>query len=142
MVTRGFNDDQVEELAALTLTSLGTSASSSTCRSGATSVYMRTVRPGRRGETRLVRRFGALEELEWSGIAASRDFRLPGAKGTVGLITPMTEHFCAGCNRLRLTADGKVRPCLLTEIETDILGPLRSGISDEELLQLLGVASS
>ena len=138
----GFNDDQVEELAALTLDEpwhvrfieympIG----------GDRHLYKTRFVAADEVKARLVRRFGDLEELEWEGIAASRDFRLPGGKGTIGFITPMTEHFCAGCNRLRLTADGKVRPCLLTEIETDILGPLRSGISDEELLKLLGVAS-
>lgn len=142
VVTRGFNDDQVEELAALTFEEdwhvrfieympIG----------GDRDLYQQRFVPAEEVKARLVRRFGPLEELEWGGVAAARDFKLRGGKGTIGFITPMTEHFCAGCNRLRLTADGKVRPCLLTEIETDILGPLRAGISDEELLKLLGVAS-
>lgn len=142
VVTRGFNDDQVEELAALTLDEpwnvrfieympIG----------GDRELYEKRFVPAEEVKARLVRRFGPLEELEWGGVAAARDYKIPGAQGTIGFITPMTEHFCAGCNRLRLTADGKVRPCLLTEIETDILKPLRSGISDEELLELLGVAS-
>jgi len=142
VVTRGFNDDQVAQLAALTLSRpwhvrfieympIG----------GDEHLYQQRFVPAGEVKQRLIQSFGALEELEWSGISAARNFRLPGAKGIIGFITPMTEHFCAGCNRLRLTADGKVRPCLLTEIETDILGPLRAGISDEELLQLLRVAS-
>jgi len=142
VVTRGFNDDQVEELAALTFEKdwhvrfieympIG----------GDQRLYAQRFVPAQEVKDRLVKRFGELEELEWSKSAASRDYRLKGARGTIGFITPMTEHFCAGCNRLRLTADGKIRPCLLTEIETDILGPLRSGISDEELLSLLGVAA-
>lgn len=142
VVTRGFNDDQVEELAALTFEKPWSVRFIEYMPIGGDrELYEKRFVPADEVKARLVRRFGPLEELEWSGVSAAREFKLRGARGTIGFITPMTEHFCAGCNRLRLTADGKVRPCLLTEIETDILGPLRSGISDEELLRLLGVAS-
>lgn len=53
--------------------------------------------------------------------------RLPGARGTVGFITPMSEHFCASCNRLRLTADGRLRSCLLAGGEVDVKALLRGG---------------
>ncbi|MCJ7604972.1 MAG: hypothetical protein MUO19_02940, partial [Dehalococcoidales bacterium] len=65
---------------------------------------------------------------------------LPGAKGTIGFITPVTEHFCYQCNRLRLTADGKLRLCLLQEDEIDLRGPLQSGVTVEELKTLIGQA--
>lgn len=142
VVVRGFNEDQVEPLAALTLErEWSVRFIEYMPIGGDRELYEKRFVPADEVKARLVRRFGPLEELEWSGVSAAREFKLRGARGTIGFITPMTEHFCAGCNRLRLTADGKVRPCLLTEIETDILGPLRSGISDEELLRLLGVAS-
>lgn len=50
----------------------------------------------------------------------ARRFALPGAKGEVGLISPLTDHFCDTCNRIRLTADGKLKPCLHSPIEIPI----------------------
>jgi cyclic pyranopterin phosphate synthase len=64
-------------------------------------------------------------------------FRFPDARGTIGFITPVSEHFCFHCNRLRLTADGRLRPCLLAEDEIDLKQPLRSGISPTGLKQLI-----
>jgi cyclic pyranopterin phosphate synthase len=52
---------------------------------------------------------------------------LPGAKGKVGFIAPLSWHFCGTCNRLRLTADGKLRACLFSKQEIDVKGPLRAG---------------
>jgi cyclic pyranopterin phosphate synthase len=71
------------------------------------------------------------------GNGPAKYFRFPRAKGTIGFITPVSEHFCFQCNRLRLTADGKLRPCLLAEDEIDLKQPLRSGISSIELKQLI-----
>jgi cyclic pyranopterin phosphate synthase len=72
-----------------------------------------------------------------AGNGPAKYFRLPGAKGTIGFITPVTEHFCYQCNRLRLTADGKLRLCLLNEDEIDLKEPLRSGASVAELKTLI-----
>ena len=74
------------------------------------------------------------------GSGPAKYFRLPGAKGTIGFISPVTEHFCFQCNRLRLTADGKLRPCLLSEAEIDLKEPLRGGASLEELKALISQA--
>jgi cyclic pyranopterin phosphate synthase len=71
------------------------------------------------------------------GNGPAKYFRLPGARGTIGFITPVTEHFCYQCNRLRLTADGKLRPCLLSEEEIDLREALRSGASAGELKRLI-----
>ena len=87
------------------------------------------------------KRIETLGKLEpWKvdvGNGPAKYFRLPGARGTVGFITPVTEHFCYLCNRLRLTADGKLRPCLLSEEEIDLREPLRSGASPDELKRLI-----
>ena len=58
----------------------------------------------------------------------ARLYRLPGAKGNVGLISAVSNHFCAGCNRIRLTADGKLKPCLHSDQEHSI-----KGLSEEEM---------
>jgi cyclic pyranopterin phosphate synthase len=76
------------------------------------------------------------------GNGPAKYFRLPGAKGTIGFITPVTEHFCYQCNRLRLTADGKLRLCLLNEDEIDLREPLRSGASVQELKTLIEKATA
>ncbi len=81
---------------------------------------------------------GALEPcLPTAGNGPAKYFRLPQASGSIGFITPVSEHFCFHCNRLRLTADGKLRPCLLAEDEIDLKQPLRSGISPEGLKELI-----
>jgi len=71
------------------------------------------------------------------GNGPAKYFCLPSSNGTIGFITPVTEHFCYHCNRLRLTADGKLRSCLLSEEEIDLREPLRRGASAEELKNLI-----
>ena len=76
------------------------------------------------------------------GNGPARYFRFPNARGTVGFITPVSEHFCFHCNRLRLTADGRLRLCLLAEDEIDLRQSLRSGASLAELKQLIEAAAA
>ena len=90
-----------------------------------------------------VRRVGDLSlepAAESSGPA--RLCSLPGAKGKVGFIAPLSYHFCGSCNRLRLTADGKLRTCLFSEKEIDIKGPLRAGASIDELADIFRLAAT
>jgi cyclic pyranopterin phosphate synthase len=63
----------------------------------------------------------------------ARSFRLPGFQGELGFISPMSEHHCHSCNRLRLRADGKLRPCLLAASELDLKEPMRLGLGDDLL---------
>lgn len=67
------------------------------------------------------------------GAGPARYFRLPGARGLVGFISPMSSHFCPECNRIRLTADGRMKPCLFSREEVDIREILRSGENDEKI---------
>ena len=87
------------------------------------------------------KRIEAMGSLEPASIEAgngpARYFRFPGAKGTIGFISPVTDHFCFQCNRLRLTADGKLRPCLLSDAEIDLKDSLRNGAPPEELKNLI-----
>lgn len=64
----------------------------------------------------------------------ARHFRFEGAKGLIGVISPVSQHFCPSCNRLRLTADGKLRACLFSSEETDLKGILRAGATDTEIV--------
>ena len=71
------------------------------------------------------------------GNGPAKYYQLPGAKGTIGFITALSEHFCFSCNRLRLTADGKLRPCLMSETMIDLREPIRDGISSDKLKELI-----
>lgn len=71
------------------------------------------------------------------GNGPARYYRFAGAEGTIGFISPMTDHFCHSCNRLRLTADGHLRPCLLDDDEVDLRAVLRNGAKPEELKELI-----
>jgi cyclic pyranopterin phosphate synthase len=65
--------------------------------------------------------------------ATARVFRFADGRGQIGFINPVSEPFCADCNRIRITAEGRLRTCLFSLGETDLREPLRSGASDEEL---------
>jgi cyclic pyranopterin phosphate synthase len=71
------------------------------------------------------------------GAGPARYFHLPGARGTIGFISAVSEHFCFGCNRLRLTADGRLRPCLMSDEEIDLRQALRTGADEAEVQALL-----
>ena len=73
-----------------------------------------------------------------AGVGPARAYRLPGGTGRLGFISALSEHFCQSCNRLRLTADGNLRPCLLNNLEIPLLPALRRG---EPVLPLLRLAA-
>ena len=77
-----------------------------------------------------------------TGNGPARYYRFPEARGTIGFITPMTEHFCHSCNRLRITSDGQLRPCLLADDEVNLKEALRNGANADELKHLIQQAVS
>jgi cyclic pyranopterin phosphate synthase len=81
-----------------------------------------------------------LEEAPREPHATARVFRFADGKGEIGFINPVSEPFCADCNRIRLTADGKLRTCLFSLHETDLREPLRTGASDAELESIIRAA--
>jgi cyclic pyranopterin phosphate synthase len=74
------------------------------------------------------------------GNGPAKYYRLPQAQGVFGFITPMTEHFCHSCNRIRLTADGKIKSCLLSNQEVDVKSLLRKGCADQKIYELFAKA--
>jgi cyclic pyranopterin phosphate synthase len=78
-----------------------------------------------------------LEELPREPSATARVFRFRDGRGEIGFINPVSEPFCSDCNRIRLTAEGKLRTCLFSMHETDLREPLRSGASDADLEHLI-----
>ena len=85
----------------------------------------------------MIDRVYALEEVPREPHATARVYRFRDGQGEIGFINPVSEPFCADCNRIRLTADGKLRTCLFSLHETDLREPLRSGASDDELERIL-----
>ncbi len=139
VVIRGLNDDEVADFARLTrapdwhvrfieVMPVGDNAD----WAGNGYVPMGEVRE------RIERELGELIPAKLAaGGGPARYYRLPDAQGSIGFITPISEHFCYQCNRLRLTADGKLRPCLLSDSEIDLRTPLRQGAAMEEIKRLI-----
>jgi len=85
-----------------------------------------------------LRSLGTLEpSLPIAGNGPARYFRFSGTSGTVGFISPVSQHFCFSCNRLRLTAEGKLCPCLLSDREVDLRQRLRNGASSLEVKKVI-----
>jgi len=78
-----------------------------------------------------------LEELPREPHSTARVYRFADGRGEIGFVNPVSEPFCGDCNRVRLTADGKLRTCLFSLGETDLREPLRSGASDAEVEQVI-----
>ena len=136
VVMRGRNDDELEDFARATIDrpwhvrfielmpvgeNLGISASE----------FVSAIEMLQR-----LRRIGALEPVAGpAGNGPATYFQYPNARGSVGVITPMSHNFCDRCNRMRLTADGHLRPCLFGDIQTNLRDPLRRGEPLEPLIQ-------
>ncbi len=90
------------------------------------------------GEIRkALEKLGRLEPLRPRGPASARLYRIAGHRGTIGLITPHTDPFCHSCNRVRLTADGRLRACLIDGGERDVLPAIRAGLDGATMERLL-----
>ena len=136
VVCRGVNDgDDVVALARLTLTNPWQVRFIEQMPFGNNSEFQKR---GMVSESELIevleKTFGPLELINGGTLdGEARMFRLPGAKGSLGFISPVSAPFCAGCNRMRLTADGVLRLCLLRDNEINLLNLLRSGENDEAI---------
>ncbi len=84
-----------------------------------------------------IERVHPLEPVPAEPTAVAKDFRVPGFKGTVSFVTSMTEDFCGSCNRIRLTAEGALKPCLFSPLEVSLRDPMRRGASDDELAEII-----
>ncbi len=137
VVLRGINDDELLDFARLSLEHPWHIRFLEFMPIGRTSRWRADYYlPAAEMRTRL-RQHGLLEELPPAANAGpAQCYRYPGARGEIGFITPLSQHFCQDCNRLRLTADGRLRPCLFGDDEVDLKGPLRTGADDATLLGL------
>jgi len=139
---RGFNHDEIADFARLTLDRRLHIRFIEFMPIGANDRWRRDdCVPSTEVRAAIEREFGPLVPLSSETSAGpSENHQIPGALGVIGFISPITGHFCGACRRLRLTADGKIRPCLLSDTEIDIKSPLRSGCDDHELERLIRLA--
>ncbi len=142
VVVRGYNDQDMVDLAALTLTRPWQVRFIEVMPFADVAPFAQQVIVSTAEMIRILEgEFGPLEPVNDGRLdGEARVYRIRGAVGSVGFISPVSEPFCAQCNRVRLTAEGRLRLCLLRDDEVDLRGPLRSGASDEELKALIQAA--
>ncbi|KAB8143802.1 GTP 3',8-cyclase MoaA [Chloroflexia bacterium SDU3-3] len=138
VVVRGLNDDEVVQLAALTRTYPWEMRFIEVMPlTGVADVASDGVVPTDEIIGQIDAAFGPLEHLGLAASDSARRYRIPGAPGRLGFISAVTQPFCAGCNRMRLTADGKLHLCLLRDNEVDLRAAIRSGASQAQIEQLV-----
>lgn len=140
---RGVNDDEIPALARMTMDSPMHVRFIEYMPAGGKGNWDRT-RCVTSDEARAMveRHVGPLMKRQFKGKGPSRNYRIKGAEGIVGFISALSHSFCYCCNRLRVTSRGRVRPCLFSSTEIDVLTPMRKGAGDDEILRLLKLAIS
>jgi len=138
VVLKGINDDEIEDIAALTLDFPFHIRFIEYMPMGDSDVEKDQQMLTKEIKEKIESRFGELTPVQrTANDGPAKKFQIAKAKGIIGFITPISSHFCDDCNRLRLTSRGTLRPCLLNNYEKDILNPLRNNASDDELKRII-----
>jgi len=139
VVVRGYNEDDLPDLAALTLYHNWQMRFIEMMPFGDVANFQQSqIVTAQEMRDKIEAAFGALIPVEGGKLdGEARLYRLPEGLGDLGFISSVTEPFCASCTRARLTADGKLRMCLLREYEVDLLTPLRAGATLDDLKALI-----
>ncbi len=138
VVMRGVNDDELLDFAALTLKYPLHVRFIEYMPIGVSSTWTGDkVVTGAQIIEQISVEMGELESVVTESSGPARLYRLPGAPGRIGVITAMSNHFCATCNRIRVTADGRLRPCLLSDNEFDLKKVLRAGGDFSEIAKIV-----
>ncbi len=142
VVMRGINDHEIPDFAALATTSGVTVRFIEYMPAIRENNWQRHVVSGAEILSRLAEHFTLipLEQAEMAGPA--RNFRISGLPGTLGVITPVSRHFCSECNRIRVTASGLAKGCLFDESQLDLKKLVRSGIKGELAAALGAIVDS
>lgn len=134
---RGFNDDEIENFAYLSMTTPHHIRFIEFMPIGAKDFWS----PKRYIATDEIKKrlsaIATLNPVEKEKSGPAEYYKYANAKGLIGFISPISNHFCGSCNRLRLTSEGKIRPCLLSETEIDLRAAMRLGAGDDEIKRLL-----
>jgi cyclic pyranopterin phosphate synthase len=138
VVMRGINDDEIEDMARLTLDKpyhvrfIELMPTDSAACGDYEQLYMPV--------EEIMKKIDQIDciqiEPATDSFGPAKLAKLSGAIGKIGFIAPISRHFCGSCNRLRLTADGKIKTCLFSQKEIDIKRPLRSGAKEEEIIAI------
>ncbi len=140
VVMKGINDGEIVDFAGLTLENDLAARFIEYMPIGTHDQWGRErVFPSAQIRATLEREWGPLERIENDSPTAgpARYWRIRGARGKIGCISAVTEEFCAGCNRMRLTSDGKLRGCLISNGEVDLRSAFRAGATDDDLHELV-----
>jgi len=144
VVMRSINDDEIEDLARLTLDKpyhvrfIELMPTDSSAYGNYESLFIPVEEFMKK-----INQLGRVQiEPATDSYGPARLCKLPGAVGKVGFIAPISWHFCDSCNRLRMTADGKIKTCLFSQEEIDIKTPLRTGATQDEIINIFGQAAA
>lgn len=137
VILKGINDDEIEDLAAFTLTNkVGIRfIEYFSVNNGGTGLYFM---PNSLVKEKLERNFGALIPDQTKGNGPAENYKIKNAKGQIGFINTRTSDYCRDCNRLRLTAEGRLHPCLFSPFSVNLKKMLRSGVDKREIGQQIG----
>ncbi len=138
VITRGYNDDAAVELAQLTLKRAWQIRFIELMPfAGPTEIQLEHYVSSDEVKGRIERELGPLFELDEGQLnGEAHMYRLAGAEGSVGFISPISNPYCDDCNRMRLTSDGRIRMCLLSDKEITFRDTLRNGGTHQELVNL------
>jgi len=138
VITRGYNDEDAVDLARLTLTKPWQVRFIELMPfAGPAEIAMHNYVSSAETQQWIEAELGPLFPVHNGELEGeARVFRLPGSEGTIGFISPISDPYCDGCNRMRLTSDGRLRMCLLTDGELDFRTTLRGGGSHADLVKL------
>ena len=134
---RGINDDEIQEFAKITLKAPYQVRFIEFMPFGTEKMWRPEKFIPSEEIKSIVEHIGPLTPVKLRKSGPAQYFRFDGATGVVGFISPLSNHFCRECNRLRLTADGKLRPCLFSETEIDLKPALRGSTPDAEIERLI-----
>lgn len=138
VVVRGLNDTEVPQLAGLTRTYPWEMRFIEVMPlTGVADVAQDGVVKSEELIERIAAMYGPLEDLGLAPSDSARRYRIPGAPGRLGFISSVSDPFCATCNRMRLTADGRLHLCLLRDDEVDLRAAIRAGATQEQIEQIV-----
>jgi len=137
---RGFNDDEIGDFAQLTMKASYQVRFIEFMPFGKENMWNPEYFISAEDIKSHVEKFGELHPVRLRRSGPARYYAFDGAAGVLGFISPLSNHFCGKCNRLRLTADGKLRPCLFSETEIDIKTAIRNDAPDNEIERLIKLA--
>jgi cyclic pyranopterin phosphate synthase len=140
VVMRGLNDSELADFAALTLRKNCSVRFIEYMPAIKAENWQSLVMPGEEILAKIAEHFSFTPTISGELSGPAREFKIEGAQGTIGLITALSGHFCTGCNRIRITAAGKVRNCLFDDAEYDLKEVLAGGSTaaiQEQLRKLI-----